>query len=177
MKCCNCKHSELEPKELERGLLAACCPHCHGALLPLMNYRYWSEHTHEVSNTETNLEIAQEPAAAKQCPKCRGMMTKYRIGPSTQNRLELCDHCDEVWLDAGEWTLVKKLDLHNKLSSVFTQAWQRNIRKQKEADNIRKHYEQLLGVDDFSKIQTFKQWLDQHNKRSDISHYLNTKFD
>lgn len=174
MKCCHCKTTSLEPKELEPGLLAAACPDCNGALLPLMNYRYWSEHNPTVSTTSTKLST--EATGAKQCPKCQGLMTKFRLGPDTQNRLELCVHCDEVWLDAGEWELVKQLDLHGKLSSVFTDAWQRNIRKQKEIANIHHHFAKLIGEQDFARIEDFKNWLEHHPHKADIKHYINTNF-
>jgi len=174
MKCCNCKHVDLEPKELEHGLLAAVCPSCHSSLLPLMNYRYWSERSHEVSNIST--ELAEETSGAKQCPKCQRLMSKFKLGVATKNRLELCGHCDEVWLDTGEWDLVKKLDLHEKLSSVFTDAWQRNILKQREASSLRDHYSQVLGEKDFEKVNEFKLWLDKHPKRAEIKHYITINF-
>jgi len=138
-----------------------------------MNYRYWAEQRNEVQKTQS--DVAEEPAGAKHCPKCSGMMTKYRIGNETQNRLELCAHCDEVWLDAGEWDLVKNLDLHNKLSSVFTDAWQRNIRLQKETDNLRAYYSALVGAEAFKRLEDLKQWIDQHEKRGELLHYLNTR--
>ncbi len=174
MRCCSCKKSDLEPRELEHGLLAASCPECQGALLPLMNYRYWAEHSHHITDTHT--ELAEEAAGAKQCPKCSGMMTKYRIGVGTQNRLELCAHCDEVWLDAGEWDLVKTLNLHDKLSSVFTDAWQRNIRRQKEKASMHAHFSKIIGEQDFLRVEEFKEWMDEHPKHSDIKHFITTKF-
>lgn len=173
MQCCSCKHAQLEPIELEAGLLAAGCPSCKGALLPLMNYRFWAEHEHHVKDESTDL--VEEPDGAKQCPKCQRMMTKYRIGAHTNNRIELCSHCDEVWLDAGEWGLVKHLHLEDKLSSIFTEAWQRNIRRQKEADSLRKHYEELIGKEEFERLLTFKTWLDQHPKRSELLVYLTAR--
>ncbi|TVZ39701.1 TFIIB-like protein [Alteromonadaceae bacterium 2753L.S.0a.02] len=175
MKCCSCKNADLEPMELEHGLLAATCPQCHGSLLPLMNYRYWADHNEHVSAAST--ELAQEPEGAKNCPKCNRMMTKYRIDTATNNRIELCAHCDEVWLDAGEWNLIKTLKLHDKLSSVFTEAWQRNLRKQKEKASLYTHFETLLGEQDFSRAREFKEWLEVHPKKSDIRHFVNMKFD
>ncbi len=101
---------------------------------------------------------------------------EIQIGRSHKNRLELCGHCDEVWLDTGEWDLVKKLDLHEKLSSVFTDAWQRNILKQREASSLRDHYSQVLGEKDFEKVNEFKLWLDKHPKRAEIKHYITINF-
>ena len=174
MKCCNCNNIELEPTEIEKGLLVAGCPSCNSALLPLMNYRYWSEHSHDVEKQVTS--VAEEVSGAKQCPKCQRIMTKFKLGSTTENNLELCGHCDEVWLDAGEWALVKNLDLHENLSSVFTEAWQRNIRKQKQANSIKEHYRELIGEVDFTKLDNFKQWLDAHPKKAELKHFITINF-
>lgn len=40
MLCTQCKTTQMEPKELEQGLVVSACPSCHGTLVSLMNYRY-----------------------------------------------------------------------------------------------------------------------------------------
>src|SRR5690606_33406849 len=141
-----CKNVELEPVELEHGLIGAGCEKCGGSLLSLIQYRYWLDH-HDDSVIEKpgDSDVAEEAKGARLCPKCKMMMTKYRIGAETKNFLDLCAHCDEAWLDKGEWQLLKRLDIHNKLPSLFTDAWQRNIRKQKEEQSMDAHYTKIIG--------------------------------
>lgn len=178
MQCPNCNESELEPVELEDGLIGAGCPQCSGALLSLIQYRYWIDHhdEEEIRIPDETL-VAEETESAKLCPKCRKMMTKYRIGADTINRLDLCGNCDEAWLDKGEWQLLKQLDVYDCLPSLFTEAWQRNIRKQKEKQGMDKHYSNEIGQEAFNRVQHFKSWLDAHPKADLIKQYLNINFD
>ena len=175
MDCPNCKNQILEPVALEQGLVAAGCQNCLGALLPLMNYRYWVDHSHTLAPLENELVI--ESGGAKICPKCNKLMSKYLLGADSQNRIDLCVHCDEVWLDAGEWVLIKKMNLQDVLPKVFTDAWQRNIRHQRQVQKINQHYIQLLGQHDFDKMEDFKAWLDSHEHAAEIKHYVTAKFD
>lgn len=178
MRCPTCQSTTLEPVELEQGLIAAGCPQCNGALLALIQYRHWLDRHHSSVLEKAESPVAvEEPQGAKLCPKCRAMMTKYRDGADTHHRLDLCAHCDEAWLDGGEWQLLKQLDMHNQLPLLFTQAWQRNIRRQKEKSSMEKHVAQLVGADDFPKVKEFKSWLDGHPAAVHIKHYINTNFD
>lgn len=176
MHCPQCKGYSLEPRELEPGLVAAVCPKCNGALLALMNYRFWADqHLKHASSSETHhasVEAVADAEHAKQCPKCARLMNRFRIGLDTGNRLDLCEHCDEAWLDKGEWQLLKSLDLADKLPRIFTDAWQRNIRLERQQRFMKDKYEALLGAEDFARVDTFKQWLDLHPEREQIRLYL-----
>lgn len=172
MDCPQCKGYRLEPKMLEEGLLAASCIKCEGALLPLMNYRYWIDQQPEVVTDTQNTEVAEDNEKAQLCPKCRHLMTKYRIGSNSLNRIDLCSACDEAWLDKGEWQLLKQLDLHEKLPRIFTDAWQRNIRQKRSEALQRKRYIEMLGEADHNRLTDFKVWLDNHSEKQSILRYL-----
>jgi len=177
MKCPSCKNNELVPVEIEKGLIGAGCTACEGALLSLIQYRYWLDHHDDATLEEQGEDVvAVDSEGAKLCPKCSKMMTKYRIGYNTENRLDLCAHCDEAWLDNREWQLLKKLDVHNKLPTVFTDAWQRNIRKQRELQSMDAHFRDLFGAPDFERVRDFKAWVDEHPQAVDIKHYITTNF-
>ena len=55
-------------------------------------------------------------------------MSKYRIRSDKNNRLDYCPHCEEIWLDEGEWELVEGLVASGEFTKVFTQAWQYAVR-------------------------------------------------
>lgn len=175
MYCSNCKNTQLEPQELEPGLIAAVCNSCCGTLVSLMNYRFWADRyassTSVVAN-DIDEESVVESESARACPKCSRLMLKYQIGARSDNKLDLCGACDEVWLDSGEWALLKKLDLQGKLPKIFTDAWQRNIRKQKQEISLNERYEKLLGQEDFNRALVFKEWLLQHPQREAVKQYL-----
>ncbi|MFL0797696.1 MAG: hypothetical protein K6L73_09430 [Cellvibrionaceae bacterium] len=174
MDCPQCKGYQLEPKEISPGLLAAVCPKCDGSLLSLMNYRYWIDQHAENSVAEIAEDVITEDSSeAKLCPKCSKFMSRFQIGRDINHRLELCTSCDEAWLDKGEWKLLQQLDIHNKLPKIFTDAWQRNIRLERQEETLKARYRKKLG-DDFTKVDEFKQWLDQHVEKRDIRQYLNT---
>jgi len=173
MDCPQCKTGyPLEPRQLESGLFAAGCNGCGGALLSLINYRFWAE-THETESSMQKVSVeVEDNTSARICPKCSRLMTKFHIALDTANKIDLCVHCDETWLDKGEWRLLKQLDLHNKLPSIFTEAWQRNIRHQKQADSERVYFENILGTETFEKVNGFRQWLDNEAEKETILHYL-----
>lgn len=181
MKCPQCKGYELEPKELEPGLIVGACSKCSGTLVSLMNYRFWADQqkqdNHPEAESVKEVVEAEDNSQAQVCPKCSKLMMKFQIGSESKNRLDLCSGCDEAWLDKGEWTLLKSLDLANQLPKIFTDAWQRNIRLQRQEKIHKKRYENLLGKDDFEKLDTFKVWLDNHPERAQIKQYLITNFD
>ncbi|VUD69363.1 hypothetical protein TDB9533_04730 [Thalassocella blandensis] len=180
MKCPTCSKEDLQPAEIEKGLIGAGCQNCHGVLISLIQYRYWLDHFQPSDDqiiTEQGNNLAIDSKGAKLCPKCSKLMTKFKIDASSENRIELCGHCDEAWLDGGEWQLLKQLDMQDHLPELFTDAWQKKIRAERQHAHWQKHYTELLGEDAFAKVDAFKQWLDQHPKSSEIKHYLTTNFD
>lgn len=181
MKCPACHGSDLEPKQLETGLIAGSCQQCDGALLSLINYRFWaqnSELSNEVNEESVSVDVPEATEEkAMVCPKCARLMTKFKIGLMTANQLDLCSHCDEAWLDQGEWRLLKQLELHGQLPKIFTESWQRNIRKERMYNLVKQRYVDMMGDEDFDRVEQFKQWLDQHQNREDIKQFLVTSYD
>lgn len=174
MHCVTCKNSTLEPKELEPGLIAASCLSCEGTLISLMNYRYWlDKFPTTASDRSVELNDTAPPfTSVRACPKCSRLMTRYQVGATTDHQLDLCASCDEAWLDKGEWQLLNRLDLQGKLPKIFTDAWQRNIRKAKQEAALHERYEKLIGSEDFAKASEFKRWVYQHPQRETIKQFL-----
>ncbi|WP_199243949.1 hypothetical protein [Bacterioplanes sanyensis] len=175
MQCPQCKGSQLQPVTLETGLVAAGCLQCGGSLLPLLNYRYWQQTTEQHSIEKDNEFSAEDSAGAKLCPKCARLMSKYRIGHDQDNRLELCATCDEAWLDAGEWSLLKSCEMHQQLPRIFTDAWQRLIRLTEQEASVRENFRNRLGEVQFAKADEFRQWLNQQQGKADILQYLSIR--
>ena len=172
MHCPHCKTHALSPTALEQGLVAAHCGQCDGSLLPLLNYRYWVGASHTSEPVPNPVGDVEDNHHALQCPKCQRLMIKYRIGLDSGNKIDLCANCDEVWLDSGEWTLLKQLGFHEQLPNIFTDVWQRNIRRQRQAALQQERYEKLIGTADFDRIKDFKLWLEQHPHKEQIKQYL-----
>src|SRR5262249_22681259 len=131
-QCPQCADSTLVHTMLAENLAAYSCGRCLGTLVSLAAYRAWRENSGRdrlpVTAAAVAVGDAADSIAAKKCPKCRSLMSKYRISAEKSNRLDYCPHCDEVWLDDGEWHLVEGLALSGDFARVFTQAWQYALR-------------------------------------------------
>lgn len=175
MKCPSCKNSDLKPTRIDEGLSALGCSQCGGAYISLLYYRDWVER-HPSAETETvELEkdsLQSETHSSLNCPKCGRIMTKYQIYGSVGNRLDLCSSCDEAWLDNGEWSLLKALELSHKLPAVFTDDWQLRVRREVNEIQRKERYLKLLGEDELRQAEEFRKWIDNHPKRQTILEYV-----
>lgn len=174
MDCPQCKGYQLQPTEIDSGLVAGACLKCDGVLITLMNYGYWLENFEANKGSEVDGEviIPEDSEDAKICPKCSRFMMKYRIGLESKNRLDYCASCEEVWLDKGEWRLLRQLGLGSQLPKIFTDAWQKNIRLQRQEELLSERYIELLGKDDFVKVDDFSRWLNSHPEKAQIKQYI-----
>jgi len=60
------------------------------------------------------------------CPVTGTIMRKLRLSTSTAHRIDYSASVGGVWLDKGEWDLLKKEGLAGSLNAVLTAHWQRN---------------------------------------------------
>lgn len=175
MLCPSCKGSSLQPVKLEKDLAALGCKRCRGVLLPILSYREWIERhpieSRMASRRKSKL-VVEDSTHAMLCPKCSGLMTKYRISADTENKIDLCIRCNESWLDSGEWQLLKQLDIQKSLPSIFTDSWQRDIRKKQSENLYERKYTEMFGSD-YQKVKQIKSWINKHPKKNEIMYYLN----
>jgi len=170
MNCPKCNGYRLKPQKLENGLLAFACDNCQGSLLPMLQYLQWAEYHSTTIDRCTEFK-SDETSQALLCPKCSGLMTKYRISAQSENRLDICNRCYETWLDSGEWQLLKHLHVLDKLPKIFTEAWQKNIRSEL-VDEKQQNRDKTHFGNDFEQIKTFKAWLEKYDKKEDVLIYL-----
>jgi Zn-finger nucleic acid-binding protein len=179
MKCPKCKHVDLRAARIEHDLPAAGCHNCKGALVSLLYYRDWAErHANDTVDLAVDHKVVQEPEdtnTAITCPKCTRLMTKYKMSGFVANRLDVCPGCDEAWLDGGEWELLKALELSRKMPVVFTETWQRNIRRQIAEDTRRHILGKVIGDESLKRTEEFKQWLKDQPRRNDILVFLHAE--
>ncbi len=176
--CPVCKKPELTPARLQSDLPALGCTGCGGILLSLVSYIDWRERHPDVElATGKAIEVpAAEVVDSKHallCPKCRRLMTKYRLSADARNVLDLCAHCDEVWFDRGEWTQVEHLARSGQLSRVFSDRWQQQIRKGEAAQRAEDRYREQLG-EDYEAMQELRNRLRKHPRAREILAYLYT---
>ncbi|MGI1677131.1 MAG: hypothetical protein K6L75_00215 [Cellvibrionaceae bacterium] len=174
MNCPKCNEPTLKATELETGLVAAECSSCHGNLISLFSFRFWSSNLDlKTSPHINNLPIESDDSnKVIICSKCSRIMLKYRIGLDQKNKLDLCSNCDDVWLDKGEWRLLKNLGIHTQLAQITTEVWQKGLRKQRQWNIEKSRYEKILGEKDFSKVEEFYIWLEKHPEKQHIKQFI-----
>src|ERR1044072_4172687 len=127
--CPQCDDSTLVHTLLADGLAGYSCGKCLGTLVSLVAYRAWRERGGAIPDVPAAVAVADaaDSTGAQKCPKCRSLMSKYRISAEKANRLDYCPHCEEIWLDDGEWQLVEGLVGSGDFARVFTQHWQHAV--------------------------------------------------
>ncbi len=177
MKCPSCKTSDLKATRIDEGLPAYGCDACGGVIIPLLYYRDWAERTAN-NKASTNLDLyasaalENESHSALMCPKCARLMSKFNISGCTENRLDLCVNCDEAWLDGGEWELLKALQLSKNIPAIFTDEWQRKVRKEISVKNRKKRFAKIVGDSEIEKAEEIRSWLKSHKNRIELLHYI-----
>ncbi|HEX6398473.1 MAG TPA: zf-TFIIB domain-containing protein [Steroidobacteraceae bacterium] len=169
--CPQCDHSILVHTLLTDGLAGYSCGKCLGTLVSLVAYRAWREHAARGPIRETAPATpdadAPDSVGAKKCPKCRSLMSKYRISAEKTNRLDYCPHCEEIWLDDGEWELVEGLVISGEFTRVFTQGWQYAVRTGITGAMEEQRLRGLLGAD-YDRVAEFAEWLQTQPAKQEI---------
>ncbi|MBN8741742.1 MAG: hypothetical protein BGP24_16735 [Lysobacterales bacterium 69-70] len=173
--CPHCKDRNLHPSRIEADLPALFCDGCGGSLLSLVAYRHWRENQPEHAPNDGDgaaLDEVQDTSVALCCPKCRHFMTKFRLSADARNQIDLCVHCDEAWLDRGEWQLLDRLALAGRLTQVFTQPWQNRVRSAEAERRAEQLWSERLGAN-YARAQELREWLRGNAQARDILAYVN----
>lgn len=176
MKCPVCKTPDLKPTMIEEYLPAMACGGCQGSLVSLLYYRHWAETQMPMTDSDVGGSTATvettDTTTALTCPKCSRVMMKYKITGRVSNRLDVCASCDEAWLDRGEWELLEALQLSHMMPAIFTDEWQRRIRRELSEGTRREILTRMIGPDGVVRVEAFRAWLTQSDHKSEIMTYL-----
>lgn len=175
--CPTCKTSGLKHTLISDHLPAYACPDCDGLLISLVAYRRWRE-THAGSGGDAGsaAETIDDSAEAINCSRCNGIMTKFRISAAAPNHIDFCAHCEDIWLDHGEWDLVESLAGSDHLANILTQPWQRRLQSESRDRMEHERLRAKLG-DDFDKLQDLRDWLHSHEHRDLLYAYISRRDD
>ncbi|MCO7225231.1 zf-TFIIB domain-containing protein [Pleionea sp. CnH1-48] len=171
MQCPSCVESYLRPVKLTDSFPAYHCLACEGYLIDILNYRMWRDSNPQSVEAKSSIKVIEDTSNAVHCPRCDKFMAKYRISHETDNRLDVCNHCSSIWFDGGEWHILAKLGLEDKIPEIISEPWQVNIKKTIAQQSIDGKFQQLLG-DDFNKTKDFAEWIKQHPKQDVVFDYL-----
>jgi len=156
MKCSACSNGTLKSDYLMMG-----------------DYLRWQDSNPSIDlNTEPPVAVeVEETSKAMICPKTGGLMTKYRISKDTNHRVDLSPTINAIWLDNGEWGLLKNVGLAGRLNNIFTDHWQHEIRAQESAEVLESLHRRKFG-DNYDKVVAFRDVLDGMDNRSEVIAFL-----
>ena len=173
MQCTSCKQGKLVHAYLDALFPCHTCEHCGGNFIYLADYLRWIENNKDpkfVCNQDAALH-ADESERALLCPKTGSLMLKYRISKNTEHRIDLSRAINAIWLDKGEWELLKREGLAGKLNEIFTDVWQRKVRQAKSADVFDALYAEHFG-ENYEAVKAFRSLLQGMPNKSDVIAYL-----
>ena len=173
MKCTSCNTGTLSPSYLDHLFPCHTCDHCGGNWILLPDYLAWKEaHPDFQFSVEAGEPIAEDHKQAMLCPVSGRLMVKYRISSKSDRRLDLSPAVNGIWLDKGEWALLKQEGLAGNLNRIFTDPWQRQIREESARETFTHLYEREFGAEDYAKVKAFREWLWQHPQKLKLLAYL-----
>ncbi len=166
MKCPSCKTGTLKQVYLEELFPCHICDNCEGNWIQLEDYFRWKELKTENQNDATEIDVdivaLADTKKALVCPVTGKLMLKYRISKESDHRLDLSPYANAVWLDKGEWLLLKQQGLANQINRIFTDPWQKKIREAVSKENLEQLYQEKLGAQDYYKVKKIHGWLANH---------------
>lgn len=176
MKCTSCSQGFLKPTFIDALFRAHSCSSCEGNWVLIQDYVAWKERNPEYQFTD-NLQSVDESGAedskkAMLCPVSGAIMQKFRIAADSEHRLDYSAAVGGIWLDRGEWELLKEKGLAGSLNAVVTQQWQHRIREQNASESFAEIYRHKFGEDLYSKVKEVREWLQSQEQKADIRAYL-----
>jgi Zn-finger nucleic acid-binding protein len=176
MNCPVCKNISLQNKDLGENLTAQACQHCEGLWIPSSQYWQWSQTHPAKPDTEPTPQItsipAQDSVRPKLCPECGHFLTRKKVGHGVAFSLERCTSCGGIWLDKNEWETLRSRNLHTRIHFIFSDSWQKQVQQQENREIHEKRIEQIIGRDDYKKLQSVAGWIHSHPQKATILSYI-----
>lgn len=172
MKCPSCANGRLEPSFIDQLFRAHTCNECGGNWILIEDYVAWKDHHQDHSFTSISVEEVEESSKALLCPMTGMIMRKLRISKDNAHRVDYSKRVGGVWLDKGEWELLKKEGLAGSLNAILTEQWQQKIKAQQTEETFDLLYLSKFGESDYQKIKDVRAWLEAHPQKTDLRSFL-----
>lgn len=174
MQCTACKQGRLVPSFLDTLFRCHTCDHCGGNWVLIEDYVAWQERHPDYPFQEAALEPAEtgDTSRALVCPVTGTLMSKFRIQSNNPHKLDYSTRVGGVWLDKGEWEMLKAEGLAGCLHVLVTEPWQQKIRADQTRATFAQLYRSRFGEADYAKAQDIRAWLQDHPHRAELRSYL-----
>lgn len=122
MDCTKCKTGALQPSFLDGLFRAHTCSDCGGNWILVEDFVAWKEQNSEFqfAAEHTVSEDTEDTKKALLCPATGTIMRKFKITASTAHRVDYSAPVGGIWLDKGEWDLLKSEGVAGALNNVVT---------------------------------------------------------
>ena len=175
MKCTSCKVGVLKPSFIEGQFRAHTCSSCEGSWILIEDYVAWKERNPEYRFAEAmsfSEDAAVDSKKALMCPVSGTIMRKFRISAGNDHRLDYSTSVGGIWLDKGEWELLKSEGLAGSLNAVVTQSWQKKVKEETAKENFAEIYRSKFGDETYAKVKELRDWLINQEQKADLRAYL-----
>lgn len=175
----------MEPIDLEPGLHAFRCPVSNGVWIPADSYWRWQESLEklphpkspppQVEHRDENDDSEEAKTRARRallCPESGALLVRYRAGSGLNIHIEHSPITGSIWLDEGEWDILKQAGLHRELHVIFSSAYQHKISRQETKSRLEELFVERLGEADAHRVRKFAEFLAMHPRKREIVAYL-----
>lgn len=170
--CPRCKTSPLRPAMLDASLACHTCTKCGGSYLRMQDYLNWkASAVHAEVTGELELDTRDHDEAMP-CPEAGRIMLKYEVSKNSAHRIDYSRYANAVWLDAGEWNLLKLEGLTEQLNEIFTDAYQAALRAAQVKESLDDMYRYKFGDAAYEDLKGMRSWLVSQGQRSDMLSFL-----
>ena len=177
MHCTACNSGKLIYGYVEGDLPNYQCSSCEGRWIKIDAYLHWlsrSNHVNDVASNDDDFVVVDTKKVLI-CPETGSLMLKFKVSNQLDCHIDYSSVCAGIWLDAGEWELLKQSGLLGQLNQIATDTWQSRMRKERAEQVFEDKYEKLFGEDNHQRLKELKQWLDQQDKKREMLAYLSSK--
>ena len=172
MKCTACKKGILSPSFIDGLFRAHTCTECGGNWILIEDYVTWQERNPEFQFSADVTYEVEDSVTALICPVTGTIMRKFRLTAKNSHRIDYSSSVGGVWLDKGEWELLKQEGLAGSLNAMLTAHWQKNIRLDSAKENFAAIYEDKFGQESYTKVRDFREWLNNQACKADLRAYI-----
>ncbi|KZN30797.1 zf-TFIIB domain-containing protein [Pseudoalteromonas luteoviolacea] len=173
MQCTSCENGTLKSTLLDGLFRAHTCSNCNGNWILIEDFVAWKERNEDFSFPCSDDTInSVDSKRAKLCPVSGSIMRKFRVSEKSDFRIDYSVAVGGIWLDAGEWALLKQLDVAGSLNTIATQQYQNQIRERSTIQSFSDIYSDKFGESDYTKLKEIRQWLVNHPQKADLRAYL-----
>ena len=167
--------------ELEPSLASWRCPSSGGHWIPAPSYLQWHSQLPAIlkkEGTDRKISKIQPPDIEEQlerpallCPESNCLLVRYRVG-GIGIYIDRSPISGGIWLEAGEWNLLKENTLHASLHEIFTTSYQKRILREEAHEALMHKFYTDLGEDVAEDLVHLAEWLKLHPKKRRIIAWL-----